>query len=202
MNIHSHADGEPKVDQPKAIRLRLAAEQLFAERGFAAATVPDIAARAQVSVGLLYRYFPSKAALAVAIVEADRDYTRQAVAELVAAATDPWQALTALIHGWVDLAVADRVAAALVPEITALATRDETIRSVAIAADRDVVAHVAELISRSCPALHPTHAAVALLAALDGLVGRIAVDHNFDPRGGAEALVALFAGQRGHDNAQ
>ena len=57
-------------------RLTSAAAELFAERGFHRATVPAIAERAGVSVGLLYRYFPSKTALAQAIVEADRDATR------------------------------------------------------------------------------------------------------------------------------
>ena len=40
-----------------------AALGLVAEGGYAAASMPAIAARAEVSTGLLYRYFPSKADL-------------------------------------------------------------------------------------------------------------------------------------------
>lgn len=41
-------------------RIEMAALDLFCERGFHGTTVPAIAARAGVSVGLMYRYFTSK----------------------------------------------------------------------------------------------------------------------------------------------
>lgn len=41
-------------------RIVAAARQVFAERGFAAASIADIAARAQISTGNVYRYFPGK----------------------------------------------------------------------------------------------------------------------------------------------
>jgi len=40
-----------------------AAVELFAERGFYGTAVPDIATRAKVGAGTIYRYFPSKEAL-------------------------------------------------------------------------------------------------------------------------------------------
>ncbi len=40
-----------------------AAVALFAERGFYGTTVPDIATKAKVGAGTIYRYFPSKEAL-------------------------------------------------------------------------------------------------------------------------------------------
>jgi AcrR family transcriptional regulator len=40
-----------------------AAEQTFAERGYEAATTNEIAARAQTSIGTLYRFFPNKEAI-------------------------------------------------------------------------------------------------------------------------------------------
>src|SRR3954452_15491438 len=43
--------------------------QAFGENGYEAATLRDIAARAGVSVGLLYRYFPSKRAVVLALYE-------------------------------------------------------------------------------------------------------------------------------------
>ena len=41
----------------------VAAVELFAERGFHGTAVPDIASRAKVGAGTIYRYFPSKEAL-------------------------------------------------------------------------------------------------------------------------------------------
>jgi AcrR family transcriptional regulator len=45
-----------------------AALEVFAERGFAAARLDDVAARARVSKGTLYLYFPNKAELFKAVV--------------------------------------------------------------------------------------------------------------------------------------
>ena len=54
----------PRFQQERARRtyqgLLHAAEQLFAERGFDATGTPDIADRAEVSVGTFYRYFDDK----------------------------------------------------------------------------------------------------------------------------------------------
>jgi Transcriptional regulator len=44
-------------------RILDAAEQIFAECGYQAATTNDIAARAQTSIGTLYRFFPNKEAI-------------------------------------------------------------------------------------------------------------------------------------------
>jgi AcrR family transcriptional regulator len=50
-------------------RVYAAALGLIAERGFEATTLRDIAAGAGVSVGLLYRYFPSKRAVVLALYD-------------------------------------------------------------------------------------------------------------------------------------
>ena len=59
-----------------------AALALFAERGFHGTRVPDIADRAAVAVGTIYRYFPTKEAL-VNAVYADR---KRALADAMEAA--------------------------------------------------------------------------------------------------------------------
>jgi AcrR family transcriptional regulator len=52
---------------------------LIAERGYEATTLRDIAREADVSVGLLYRYFPSKQAVVLALYdELSTEYARQA----------------------------------------------------------------------------------------------------------------------------
>ena len=58
---------------------------LFAERGFHGTRVPEIAGRAGVAVGTIYRYFPTKEALVNAVYR-DR---KQAFAAAMALAVDP-----------------------------------------------------------------------------------------------------------------
>jgi AcrR family transcriptional regulator len=50
-------------------RLYGTAIRLIAERGYEATTLRDIARAAEVSVGLLYRYFPSKQAVVIALYD-------------------------------------------------------------------------------------------------------------------------------------
>jgi AcrR family transcriptional regulator len=60
-------------------RLYATATQLIAARGYEATTLRDIAKQAGVSVGLLYRYFPSKQAVVIALYdELSSAYARQA----------------------------------------------------------------------------------------------------------------------------
>ena len=64
--------GPPKFKRRKADRpdeIIAAAMALFSERGFAAARLDDIAARAGVSKGALYLYFPTKQDMFRAVVE-------------------------------------------------------------------------------------------------------------------------------------
>lgn len=54
---------------------------MLSERGYEGTTLREIAKRAHVSVGLLYRYFPSKRAVILALYdELSADYARQAAA--------------------------------------------------------------------------------------------------------------------------
>src|SRR5580704_19285225 len=62
-------------------RLYETAMGLIARRGYEATTLREIANEANVSVGLLYRYFPSKQALILAFYdELSADFARQAAA--------------------------------------------------------------------------------------------------------------------------
>jgi len=61
-----------------AALLRSGAE-VIAERGFGAATMAEIAARAGAPIGSLYRFFPSKDALADALMKRYRDLIDQAL---------------------------------------------------------------------------------------------------------------------------
>jgi TetR/AcrR family transcriptional regulator, repressor for uid operon len=50
-----------------------AAEQCFIERGFHRTTIQDIASAANVSLGLLYRYYQNKDAVIIAVANQERD---------------------------------------------------------------------------------------------------------------------------------
>ena len=60
-------------------QLLVAAVQVFEEHGYAGTTTNRVAARAGVSVGTLYQYFPNKEALAVALLERHLAETRRRV---------------------------------------------------------------------------------------------------------------------------
>src|SRR6476660_9971016 len=60
-------------------RLYETAIGLMARKGYESTTLRDVAKEAGVSVGLLYRYFPSKQAVVIALYdELSSDYARQA----------------------------------------------------------------------------------------------------------------------------
>jgi AcrR family transcriptional regulator len=84
-NVKPRKRGRPagQTAQGAAARERLyaTAMRLIAARGYDATTLRDIAKEARVSVGLLYRYFPSKQAIVIALYDdLSTDYARQAEA--------------------------------------------------------------------------------------------------------------------------
>jgi AcrR family transcriptional regulator len=84
-NVKPRRRGRPPgpTAQGAAARQRLydTALRLMAERGYESTTLRDVAKEAGVSVGLLYRYFPSKRAVIIALYEElSADYARQALA--------------------------------------------------------------------------------------------------------------------------
>jgi AcrR family transcriptional regulator len=83
-----------------------AAEQVFAERGFEAARLQEISARAGLSMGTIYAIFPSKADLHRALLEERGRELRDLVAEVARRPLPPRDALQALIALYVDYFVA------------------------------------------------------------------------------------------------
>jgi AcrR family transcriptional regulator len=83
VNVRKRGRPAGETAQGAAARARLysVALRLISERGYEATTLRDIAKEAGVSVGLLYRYFPSKQAVVIALYdELSADYARQAEA--------------------------------------------------------------------------------------------------------------------------
>src|SRR5215204_3108362 len=82
-NTKARTRGRPRgqTDQGSATRQRLYATAigLITRRGYEATTLREIAGEAGVSVGLLYRYFPSKQAVIVALYdELSTEYAQRA----------------------------------------------------------------------------------------------------------------------------
>ena len=87
-------------------RILEAAAAAFAERGLTV-TMDDIAARAEVGVGTVYRRFPDKEPLIEALLE-DRLSEIAATGEQALQADDPWDALVRFLEYGLELQAADR----------------------------------------------------------------------------------------------
>jgi AcrR family transcriptional regulator len=84
-NVKPRGRGRPRGQSVQGTlardRLYAIAIRLIGERGYEATTLREIAKEARVSVGLLYRYFPSKQAVILALYEElSVAYARQAAA--------------------------------------------------------------------------------------------------------------------------
>src|SRR5690349_22886973 len=81
-NVKHRKRGRPPGQSPQGAaardRLYETAIRMIRERGYESTTLREIAKDAQVSVGLLYRYFPSKQAVVIALYEElSRDFSRE-----------------------------------------------------------------------------------------------------------------------------
>ncbi|MFN3262329.1 MAG: TetR/AcrR family transcriptional regulator [Pikeienuella sp.] len=74
------------------------AEDLFAHYGFSKTSMADIAERAGMSPGNLYRYYRNKQAIGVAVIEAFFADSRSAMLAAVASETDPEERVKALFR--------------------------------------------------------------------------------------------------------
>jgi len=82
-------------------RILAGADRAFRARGFRGTTIPAIAAEASVSVGLIYRYFPSKEELFLSVCQTSTDAHLDELAATLAAIADPRQRLRAAIERFV-----------------------------------------------------------------------------------------------------
>jgi TetR/AcrR family transcriptional regulator, repressor for uid operon len=73
---------DPELHERRRGELLAAAERCFVARGFHRTTIQDIARAADVSQGLLYRYFPDKRAVIVAAAARDNDRLLARIAAL------------------------------------------------------------------------------------------------------------------------
>lgn len=122
-------------------RILLAARKCFAESGFHAANMASIAETAGVSAGLIYRYFDSKNAIILAIIERKLNDVQADIRRLRSDSAGVARRLVELFDGW-----RRNEGTALEPglflEIVALATRDRQVAGALHAADRSIRAEL------------------------------------------------------------
>lgn len=150
-----------------------AARTLASEAGMDAVQIAQVAARADIAAGTVYRYFPAKSDLVKALIEGVTARELNAIRRAAAAAPGPLSALTAAI---VTFSVRSQRQSRLVwaalaepsdPEINAL--RIACRRMLAAEFEARIAAAVA---GANLPKQDPELAAAALLGGLlEGLVG-------------------------------
>jgi AcrR family transcriptional regulator len=150
------------------------AHGLFAERGYAAVTMDDIAARVGVTKPLLYNYFGNKERLYIACMERAGDALFATIGEAVGPSSSPGEALNAGLRAFFAFLDEDRAAWAVL--------FDETLPQSGEVADRvaDYRGRIVELVAGSLVAQLPARRrgaarvevealSAALLGAAEGL---------------------------------
>jgi AcrR family transcriptional regulator len=169
-------------DQLRRGQIVSAAQNCVVRHGFHAASMGQIAAEAQMSVGQIYRYFPSKEAIVHAIVERivakrlqwmlNRD--KQVNFAAVLARREPFRPNSEDEHS-------DRI---LMLEITAEATRNPAVAEIVREADRRIRSQAVELVRRDYPELTAPEAAVRvefMSVLAEGTASRYVADPVPDP---------------------
>ena len=115
----------PRVEEQTRARILAAAAECFADQGYAAASIRDIARAVGVTVGAIYVHFPSKGRLLVAVYEEGVGRIGDAVDAAMARPGTPWERLGAAVAAHLEMLLANagfarvivRVVPADVPEV-------------------------------------------------------------------------------------
>jgi AcrR family transcriptional regulator len=148
----------------RVMELLDAGAAVFAEKGYDAATMTEIAARAHAAIGSLYQFFPSKDALAEALLRRYAEGLAKGLDQLAArAALLPPRSLAAQLVGLMVSLSADRAAAIILVDARSDGPQQRT-------AMRDAArAHLARILliaNRNIPAARAPAMAVILLQLL------------------------------------
>lgn len=184
------AEGATRADAQRD-RILCAALKCFIERGFHAASMANIAEVAQMSPGLIYRYFESKHAIVLAIVQRQLAGKQAAIRAL--------QSSEQIIDGLLEAfdqwkrPGAGTMSVALQLEMSAEATRNPQIAEALHASDAQTRSQFEDWLRRTVAsgALTPEQARIRALAVrfvVDGLTLRAAREPDLDP---AEIRAAL-----------
>ena len=204
MTVHS-ADA-PTLLRPapgKRERILDAAEKVFAERGFFAAKVADVAREAGVADGTIYLYFKNKDDLLVSLFEARMEIVNRVLSEAVAGADRPRAQLTAFVRAYLALVVEQPTAA----EVLTIELRQSTkfMREYHATGFGELLRLLAGVIAKgqACGELATTvpaaHAARMIFGVLDELALAWLLGRGARPGRKKHAASAGDGGARGHD---
>ena len=161
-------------DDKRALIFERAAE-LFAESGFASASIADLALRCRASKSWVYHYFPSKEAILYGILLAHMQTLRAAAAAAVGSGAPPRAQLRALLRAFMTIyAEAKARHVVLLNELGALPAAQ---RQEILALERQIVELVADLLRRVNPVLATRRTLVKPTAML--LLGMINWTHTW-----------------------
>src|SRR5262245_58162229 len=99
-------------------RILMAAAARFAEHGYAATSIRDIARDVGVTVGAIYVHFPSKDRLLVAVAEEGIGRIGQAVDAAITEADDAWDRLSAAIRAHLEVLLSNAAFARVIVRVT------------------------------------------------------------------------------------
>jgi len=177
-NTKIHSVPDPTEDRRRQI-LR-AAMTCFARRGFHPTTMNDISAEAQISVGLIYRYFENKDAVISFMANEHLDDLRR-VLEQARSAPTLFEALelVSICHCEEQ---PEHIRVALVADLFAEAARNEQVRVMVRDVTEFFIRSVTDLIAASeeartaAPGLNPRTAAEIIVDSTRGMMIRAIAD--------------------------
>ena len=181
----------------------VAAAQVFEARGYARGTTDRIAARAGVSVGSLYQYFPNKDAILVALAERHMEHGLALAQAMLAAAPSTSEALEPWFRRLIlALLAMHRDQPRLQHMLLEGLPLPQDVHDRMVAAESELVAAVQAVLERlAAPGRlrHPRASAWVLLHTVRGLVHDFAIHppDGIDERALCDELVALLVARLG-----
>jgi TetR/AcrR family transcriptional repressor of nem operon len=162
-----------KGEATRAFLLHTAA-RVFAERGYTGAALTDLITASGLTKGAFYFYFPSKSALALAVLADQQDRWLHRVRDRVLSADTALAQFRALTPSMLDLLTTDPGAWSI-PRLTRDMATDPATAEQARTPITTWINLTTDIVTRGQtdgdlrPDLNPHHTAVALIGALDGL---------------------------------
>jgi AcrR family transcriptional regulator len=108
----------PRVEDQTRWRILAAAAERFADQGYAATSIRDIARDVGVTVGAIYVHFPSKDRLLVAVSEEGIGRIGRAVDAAIAGLDDPWDRLAAAMRAHLEVLLSNAAFARVIVRVT------------------------------------------------------------------------------------
>lgn len=99
-----------RIEYVEQTRLALldAAERLFVADGYRATSIDAVGAAARFTKGAVYRHFPDKESLFVAVFERVAAETAEQLGDTVVESADPWSAAMSTLAGFLDASTRPR----------------------------------------------------------------------------------------------